>query len=85
MRFKILFSLFVILPRLGLSQDPISEKSQINGSFETNLQSYLEDESIGAESADEVILNNAYLNIIYRKNNFSVIKFEYFITTSILY
>ena len=33
----------------------------------TNLK---EDELIGAQAADEVVLNNAYLNINYSKNNF---------------
>ena len=32
---------------------------QINGDFSLNLQSYVEDEAINAEAADEVVLNNA--------------------------
>ena len=34
------------------------------------MQSYQEDELIGAEAADEIILNNAYLNINYTKGDF---------------
>ena len=35
------------------------------------MQSYQEDELIGANAADEIILNNAYLNINYTKGNFT--------------
>ena len=43
----------------------------IHGDFLLNLQSYQEDLQIGAQAADEVILNNAYLNINYTKGNFA--------------
>ncbi len=39
------------------------------GDFDLNMQTYSEDRSIGAEEADEILLNNAYLNINYRKGN----------------
>ena len=52
-----------------LSQDNTAE---IHGNFETNLQSYFVDSSIGAnEPTPERILNNAYLNILYTKENFT--------------
>jgi len=52
-----------------LSQDNTAE---IHGNFETNLQSYFVDSSIGAnEPTAERILNNAYLNILYTKGNFT--------------
>ena len=35
------------------------------------MQTYSEDKSIGAEAVDEILLNNAYLNINYIKGNFS--------------
>ena len=35
---------------------------QISGDFSLNLQSYVEDEAINAQAADEVVLNNAFLN-----------------------
>ena len=44
---------------------------EIHGDFGLNLQSYQEDELIGATVADEVILNNAYLNLNYTKGNFA--------------
>lgn len=43
----------------------------ISGDFNLNLQSYQEDSKIGAEAQDEVVLNNAYLNVNYTKNNFA--------------
>ena len=50
------------------SQDNIGE---FHGDFDLNMQSYQEDELIGAKAADEIILNNAYLNINYTKGNFA--------------
>ena len=53
---------------LGFAQE--ANTGEIHGDFDLNLQSYQEDELIGAEAADEVILNNAYLNLNYTKGNF---------------
>ncbi|MBT4881987.1 MAG: hypothetical protein HON40_05495, partial [Flavobacteriales bacterium] len=54
---------------LGFSQEV--NFGEIHGDFDLNLQSYQEDALIGAESVDEIMLNNAYLNINYTKGNFS--------------
>ena len=54
---------------LGFSQE--NNLGEIHGDFDLNLQSYQEDELIGATAADEVILNNAYLNLNYTKGNFA--------------
>jgi len=43
---------------------------EIHGDFNLSLQSYQEDLLIDAEAADEIVLNNAYLNINYIKGNF---------------
>ena len=59
--------LFSILCYIGYSQD---NNAEIYGDFNLSLQSYQEDKLIGAETADEIILNNAYLNINYSKGNF---------------
>ena len=64
----LLLSFIFISPYLLLSQNNLG---QINGNFETNLQSYTDDPSIDAIAADEVILNNAYLNILYTKGKFT--------------
>jgi hypothetical protein len=53
----------------GFSQD--KKSGEIHGDFNLNLQSYQEDLKIGAEEADEIILNNAYLNINYTKGSFA--------------
>lgn len=68
MKKNLLLSFIFISPYFVFSQDNLGE---IHGNFETNLQSYNEDLSIEAEEADEIILNNAYLNILYNKGNFS--------------
>ena len=48
-----------------------NNSGEIHGNFDLSMQSYLEDELIGAEAADEIILNNAYLNINYTKGDFA--------------
>ena len=65
---KILFTLIFASPLLLLSQNNLGE---IHGNFESNLQSYNNDPTIGAEAADEIILHNAFLNILYTKGNFT--------------
>jgi hypothetical protein len=54
---------------LGFSQE--NNLGEIHGDFNLNLQSYQEDLQIGAQAADEIILNNAYLNLNYTKGNFA--------------
>ena len=54
---------------LGFSQE--NNLGEIHGDFNLNLQSYQEDLQIGAQAADETILNNAYLNLNYTKGNFA--------------
>ena len=44
---------------------------EIHGDFNLNLQSYQEDNLIGAIPADEIVLNNAYLNLNFTKGNFT--------------
>ena len=65
---KILAFLFV-LPFFGLAQN---NSGEIHGDFDLSLQTYNEDESIGALAADEVMLNNAYLNLLYTKGKFTM-------------
>ena len=65
---KIIAFLFV-LPFFGLAQN---NSGEIHGDFDLSLQTYNEDESIGALAADEVMLNNAYLNLLYTKGKFTV-------------
>ena len=59
--------IFSILAFNSFSQN---NSGEIHGDFDLNMQSYQEDELIGAEAADEIILNNAYLNINYTKGDF---------------
>ena len=65
---KIFVFLFV-LPLLGAAQN---NSGEIHGDFDLSLQTYKEDKSIGALPVDEIMLNNAYLNILYTKGNFTV-------------
>ncbi len=64
-----LFTLFLILPIICLAQ---YNNGSVYGDFNLNLQTYNEDESIGAIAADEIILNNAYLNLFYTKGKFTI-------------
>jgi len=65
---KIVALLFV-LPFFGFAQN---NSGEIHGDFDLSLQTYNEDKSIGALAADEVMLNNAYLNLLYTKGKFTV-------------
>ena len=72
---KITYTLIVSF--LAFNSFSQNNSGQIHGDFELNMQSYQEDKLIGAEAADEIILNNAYLNINYSKGNFSTgIRYE---------
>lgn len=55
----------------SLASSQESNLGEIHADFNLSLQSYQEDTKIGAEAADEVVLNNAYLNLNYTKGNFS--------------
>ena len=62
-----------IVSFLALNSFAQNNSGEIHGNFDLNMQSYQEDELIGAQAADEIILNNAYLNINYTKGDFAVI------------
>ncbi len=64
---KRFFAFALSLPFYVFSQN----SGEIHGDFNLNLQSYQEDASINAEKVDEIVLNNAYLNLIYTKGNFT--------------
>lgn len=67
---KILLSLTILGANIiSFAQD---NSGEFQGDFDLNMQSYQEDKLIGAEAADEIILNNSYLNINYRKGNFTI-------------
>ena len=68
--FKKITYTFVIF-FLSLNSFAQNNSGEIHGDFDLNMQSYQEDELIGAKEADEIILNNAYLNINYTKGNFA--------------
>lgn len=60
-----------IISFLALNSFAQNNSGEIHGDFDLNMQSYQEDELIGANAADEIILNNAYLNINYTKGDFA--------------
>ncbi len=49
----------------------IAQNGEIHGNFDLNIQSYQEDNAIGAERADEIMLSNSYFNVLYSNGNFS--------------
>ena len=74
---KKIISLFVSIHFCFFSFSQESNIGAITGDFNLNLQSYQEDSKIGAEAQDEIILNNAYLNLNYTRSNFaSGIRYE---------
>ena len=66
---KITYTFIVSL--LALTSFAQNNSGEIHGDFDLNMQSYQEDKIIGAKAADEIILNNAYLNINYTKGDFA--------------
>lgn len=66
-KFLLLISL-IICHIICFSQN---NSGEIHGNFENNLQSYNDDPAIGATAADEIILNNAHLNLLYTRGNFT--------------
>jgi hypothetical protein len=62
----------IILTIVGCSFVSFAQENsgEIHGDFNLSLQSYQEDLLIEAKAADEIVLNNAYLNINYIKGNF---------------
>ena len=74
----------IYIPFIGLAQE--NNLGEIHGDFNLNLQSYQEDLTIGAEAADEIILNNAYLNLNYTKGKFSAgIRYESYLNALLDY
>ena len=74
---KKIISLFVSIHFCFFSFSQESNIGVITGDFNLNLQSYQEDSKIGAEAQDEIVLNNAYLNLNYTRGNFaSGIRYE---------
>ena len=67
MKNKVLFILLIFVNYHLVGQ---VNTSQINGDFNLSMQSYQEDLVIGAQAAEEIVLNNAFLNINYSKGNF---------------
>ena len=83
MRTLLLIILLVTSPYIILSQNNLP---QINGSFETNLQTYQDDDAIGANAPDEAVLNNAFLNILYNQGNFTAgIRYESYLNALLGY
>ena len=74
---KKIISLFVSIHFYLFAFSQESNIGVINGDFNLNLQSYQEDSKIGAEAQDEIVLNNAYLNLNYTRSNFATgIRYE---------
>ena len=70
---------FLLLITIGSFINTYSQNNSggINIDFDLNMQTYMEDALIGAQAADEILLNNAYLNINYTKGNFTTgIRYE---------
>ena len=72
-----------IFPFLGSAQN---NSGAIHGDFDLSLQSYNEDAAINAEAADEVVLNNAFLNLLYTKGKFSMgVRYESYLNAKLDY
>ena len=71
MKNVIILILLILSTKISLSQENYNPL-EIRGNFETNLQSYFVDSSIGAnEPTPERVLNNAHLNLLITKGSFT--------------
>ncbi len=70
MRSLIFSCIFFLLYSSLFSQN--SEPIYINGDFQLNLQTYNEDESIGAIAPDEFLLLNSFSNLFFEKGKFKL-------------
>jgi GNAT superfamily N-acetyltransferase len=69
----------LFFPQLGWGQNQssLSVPGQISGSFQSDVQYLFPDSLIGAEAVDEKVLSNSYLQLTYRRDNFSAgIRYE---------
>ena len=70
MKNLIFFCVFSFLCDNLFSQE--SDPVYINGDFQLNLQTYNDDESIGAVAPDEILLLNSFSNLFFQKGNFKL-------------
>lgn len=88
---KKIFTLFLNLAGLGifslLAQENTENNSgQITGNFQTDVQYYIEDQSIGAIAVKEYTLVNSWANFIYSNQNFSAgFRYEGYMNTLLGY
>ena len=80
MKNLIFFCVFFFLCDNLFSQE--SEPFYINGDFQLNLQTYNDDESIGAVAPDETLLLNSFSNLFFQKGNFKLgVRYEAYLNS----
>lgn len=72
--FKTLFFILLLLSSLGIfaQNNPNSlNLGNISGSFQSDVQWYFEDSVINAQTVEEEVASNTFLQLIYQRGNFS--------------
>lgn len=69
--FKNLLVLLLLLSSIGLFAQNNPNPGTISGSFQSDVQWYFEDSVINAETVDEELASNTFLQLTYQRGNFS--------------
>jgi len=73
---KFFAAAFILSSVIGAAQN-VLQNAQIHGDFQTDFQYYRPDSMIGADTIDERLLCNGYLNLVFTAGNFSAgIRYE---------
>lgn len=74
--------IFILIIIVAKSQNTEKEEAQIHGNFQTDMQYYIPDSLIGADTVPEHFLLNSYANFTYTKGNFTAgARFEGYLNT----
>jgi len=78
MKYKELFLSLLVITAMFSSKAQNIETGQLHGNFQTDIQNYYKDSSIGANKVpNEIVLMNSYANFTYTKGNFKAgLRFE---------
>ena len=82
-RKKILLTIILLtIIIVAKSQNTETKEAQIHGNFQTDMQYYIPDSLIGADTVPEHFLLNSYANFTYTKGNFTAgARFEGYLNT----
>lgn len=67
-----IIAIIMLVCHLSAFSQETNQGGRLSGNFQIDAQTYSQDSLIGAQEANEKILSNAFLNLIYNQGNFEV-------------